>query len=136
MTDATRPIVLSIIVPIYNVEPYLKECLDSILEQDLDHYEVLLINDGSTDDSGAIAREYTEKHPAHFHYYEQKNQGVSCARNKGIAQATGTYVIFVDPDDAIKNNSLRIMLDAALQSGSDILVGNFVHWFEDVPLHS
>lgn len=131
MTDATRPIELSIIVPIYNVEPYLQECLDSILEQDLEHYEVLLINDGSTDGSGAIAQKYTEKYPAHFHYSEQQNQGVSITRNQGIQAATGTYLIFVDPDDALETGAVKNMLDLALSSNADILIGNFVHWFAD-----
>lgn len=89
---------LSIIIPIYNVERYLRRCLDALVEQSLLPYEVILVNDGTPDNSGAIAKEYADKYPF-MRYVEQENQGVSAARNKGLSLATGDFVTFCDPDD-------------------------------------
>lgn len=92
---------LSVIVPVYNAAPLLPRCLDSILAQGLaeEEYEVLLINDGSTDQSLAICEDYQSKHSRTFRIVSQQNSGVSAARNKGIALAHGRYVCFVDADD-------------------------------------
>lgn len=89
---------LSIIIPIYNVERYLRRCLDALVEQSLLPYEVILVNDGTPDNSGVIAKEYADKYPF-MRYIEQENQGVSAARNKGLSLATGDFVTFCDPDD-------------------------------------
>ena len=79
---------ISIIVPVYNVEEYLKQCLDSILEQTFSNYEVILVNDGSTDSSGLICQEYAEK-DVRIRYFEKENGGVSSARNLGIECSGG-----------------------------------------------
>lgn len=100
---------LSIIVPIYNIEVYLPSCLDSILEQDYQDYELLLINDGSTDKSGEIADDYASK-DNRIKVYHQINAGVSAARNLGIEKAKGEWICFVDGDDELYPNSLTAVL--------------------------
>lgn len=89
---------ISIIIPIYNVEEYLERCLDSILQQSFTDYEVVLIDDGSSDDSGSICDNYAQK-DSRFIVIHQKNAGVAVARNKGLETATGLYVMYCDPDD-------------------------------------
>ena len=89
----------TIIVPIYNVERFLRQCLDSLLYQTLDNHIVIMINDGSTDNSGIIAKEYAEKFPELFRYFEQKNLGLGAARNAGLHYAETEMVGFLDSDD-------------------------------------
>ena len=98
-------ILLSVIVPVYNCEKYLDECLSSLTRQGLNdkEYEVLVVNDGSTDRSAEIALSYCEKYH-NFHLLNQKNQGVSAARNKGIESARGKYIAFIDSDDFVTDN--------------------------------
>ena len=96
---------LSIIVPVYNVEKYLRDCLDSILEQSYNDYEVICINDGSTDSSAEILDEYCKKDNRIKAFY-QENKGLSEARNAGIAKATGTYLCFLDSDDLFNRDML------------------------------
>lgn len=95
----------SIIVPVYNVRKYVTECIESILKQSYDNYEVLLINDGSTDGSGDICEKYTVKNKK-IKVFHKKNGGLSSARNFGLEKATGDYVVFVDSDDYIAPWSL------------------------------
>lgn len=101
--------IISVIIPIYNTEKWLRECLDSLIKQSFDDFEVIMIDDGSKDGSGDICKEY-EKKDKRFQYYFQKNAGVSVARNKGIEEAKGKYVTFVDSDDYILENCLEQML--------------------------
>ena len=96
----------SIIIPVYNVAPYLRECLDSVLAQTLTDWEAICIDDGSTDGSGAILDEYAAK-DKRFKVIHQKNAGVSAARNSGIDAATGEYVTFLDGDDAYDRSWLE-----------------------------
>ena len=91
---------ISIIVPIYNVESCLRRCIDSILNQTFSDYELILVDDGSTDSSGMICDEYAET-DARVHVIHQKNAGVSAARNRGLDASVGTYVMFCDGDDYI-----------------------------------
>lgn len=100
----------SIIIPVYNAEAFLENCLNSVLLQDYDNYEILLINDGSRDSSGAICEKYAQAYPQ-IHYEFQENAGPSKARNRGIALAEGEYLLFLDSDDEIESGSL-IHLDA------------------------
>lgn len=97
---------LSVIVPVYNCEKYLDECLASLTRQGLkdNEYEVLVVNDGSTDKSAEIILSYCEKYQ-NFHLLNQENQGVSAARNKGLESARGKYITFVDSDDYLADNS-------------------------------
>ena len=88
----------SIIVPVYNVEKYLEECVSSILKQDFTDYEVILVDDGSTDSSGIMCDEIAKTH-RNFKVVHQQNSGVSVARNIGLSTALGEYIIFLDSDD-------------------------------------
>ncbi len=91
---------ISVIIPVYNVEEYLKECVDSVLSQTYENYEIILINDGSTDSSGKICDEYAEKNDK-ISVVHKENGGLSDARNKGLSLANGKYVYFLDSDDYI-----------------------------------
>lgn len=103
--------IISIIVPIFNSGKYLSTCLESLLQQGLteDEYEILLVNDGSTDNSLNICREYETNH-TNIIVYSQENHGVSSARNKGLNQAKGEWVMFVDSDDFVCKNSFQYLL--------------------------
>ena len=90
---------ISVIVPIYNSEKYLKKCIDSILNQTLEDIEVILINDGSKDNSHSICLEYQEKFQEKIKYINNNNMGCSATRNLGIKEARGKYITFVDSDD-------------------------------------
>ena len=115
---------VSIIVPVYNVEPYLRQCLDSILGQTFTNFEVLLVNDGSPDSSGDICREYVEK-DSRFHYFEKENGGLSDARNYGIERAQGEYLTFIDSDDFVNEKHLENLFLASRLSNADITIGGF-----------
>ena len=106
---------ISIIIPVYNCQNYLKRCLDSVFLQDYSNYEVICIDDGSTDDSAQIAKEYNVR------YYYQENSGQAVARNKGIELAKGEWLCFVDSDDAIQPNYLSKMYKAT-NNDIDIVV--------------
>lgn len=115
---------LSIIIPVYNAEPYLRRCLDSVLSQSLEkgEYEVLLINDGSSDRSLNICEEYKRKQPNVFSVITQENKGVSAARNRGIDCAKGEYITFLDADDCIVAGAYRWLIDNFYDSNVDKLM--------------
>ncbi len=100
---------ISIIVPVYNVEEYLEECLESIQHQTYTDIEVILVNDGSTDGSREICERYCEK-DIRFRLINQENQGQSVARNRGFKESIGQYIMFVDSDDVINTNVLEVLL--------------------------
>lgn len=100
---------VSVIIPVYNVQEYLKECLESIINQTYKKIEIIIINDGSTDDSGSICKLYQQKNK-NIIYIDSKNEGVSIARNKGIASATGDYLVFVDADDVVSKNYIEMLV--------------------------
>lgn len=99
----------SIIIPIYNTAPYLRQCLDSILSQTIADWEAILVDDGSTDNSGAIADEYAALDDR-FRVLHQGNQGQAAARNRGLGVAKGEYMAFVDADDSLESNYLEQLL--------------------------
>ena len=103
---------VSIIVPVYNVEPYLRQCLDSILAQTFTDWECILVDDGSKDGSGAICDEYAEK-DSRFRVVHQENKGSSAARNEGLSLSKGIYLSFIDSDDWVENNYLERLLEIA-----------------------
>ena len=115
-------ILISIIVPIYNTESWLRTCLNSISDNSLDTCEFIIVNDGSTDNSYNIITEYIEK-DSRFKCISQNNKGLSDARNKGLAIAKGQYVLFVDSDDYINFNCVMDMLTHAIEKSADIVVG-------------
>ena len=98
---------ISVIIPIFNAEKYLENCIDSVLKQKVENIEIVLINDGSTDNSGKIAKEYLNKYPTQIKYFEKENGGVSDARNLGLKYATGDYIAFFDSDDYITDNLFK-----------------------------
>lgn len=118
---------LSIVVPIYNVESYLEECLDSLLEQEYNNYEVIMVDDGSKDSSSDIMFQYADKY-VNFHAYKKENGGLGQARNFGYKFITGDYVTFVDSDDIIPNGSYKIMMKTILETDSDFIIGNVVRF--------
>jgi len=114
---------ISIIVPVYNAEEWLDRCLKSILSQEWSSYEVILVNDGSTDSSPLICEKYSSMDPR-FRTVHQENMGVSAARNAGLNVADGRYVMFVDSDDALSPNALKALSDAA-DADTDLVLGGF-----------
>lgn len=116
---------VSVIVPIYNVEMYLKKCLDSLSKQTLKDIEVLLINDGSTDNSPNIAKFYRDKFPNIFRYYEKVNGGLSDARNFAFQYVRGEYIMFVDSDDYVATSFCEKMLDMAIKHDANVVECEF-----------
>lgn len=115
---------ISVIVPVYNVEPYLRRCVDSILAQTFSDLEILLVDDGSTDGSPAICDEYTGK-DSRVKAFHKPNGGLSSARNLGLDAAAGQYIAFVDSDDYIDRTMYEQLLLALRQAGADISIGGF-----------
>ena len=115
---------ISVIVPVYNVERYLRRCVDSILHQTYRNLEVLLVDDGSTDASGAICDEYAaqEERVTAVH---QKNGGLSAARNTGLERAQGTYLCFVDSDDFLDSRMLETLCRDLQEQNADVAVVGF-----------
>lgn len=112
---------ISVLVPVYNVEKYLPRCLDSILHQTYTDYEILLVDDGSTDQSGALCDQYALKYSC-IRVIHQKNAGVAEVRNVSLAHARGEYITFVDSDDAIEKTYLEFLLRDLETSGADVSV--------------
>lgn len=115
---------ISVIVPVYNAESYLSQCIESILKQDYNDIEVLLVDDGSSDNSAQICEEYRSRY-SKIKVFLQKNSGVSSARNKGIQYARGDYIVFVDADDYLPESYVLSHMMAAI-GDADILVGNYM----------
>lgn len=111
---------ISVIVPVYNVEKYLEHCIESILKQTYQNFELILVNDGSKDRSLEICKLYEEK-DCRVRVFDRKNGGVSAARNTGLDQCNGTYIIFVDSDDYISQNCLENLYRAAKIRDYDIV---------------
>ena len=111
---------LSIIVPIYNVAPYLRKCVDSLLAQDISNYEIILVDDGSPDECPQICDEYAATH-SRIHVIHQENAGLSAARNAGIAVAQGEYIWFVDSDDYVEPNVLGALMEQIERDNLDVL---------------
>ncbi|MCQ2387260.1 MAG: glycosyltransferase [Clostridia bacterium] len=114
---------ISIIIPVYNVEKYLRECLDSVLNQTYKNYEVILVDDGSVDNSPIICDEYAKKF--NFKVFHNENHGVSFSRNYGIEKSNGNYITFIDSDDVIDKDYLRLLTEKANQTNCDICFCGF-----------
>lgn len=115
----------SIIVPVYNVYKYIDKCLKSLVNQTYNNYEIIIVNDGSTDDSYKIIDKYKNKYPKLIKSYKKENGGLCTARNYGIKKAHNDYLIFVDSDDYIETNTLEIINKTLEQKETDILVFNY-----------
>lgn len=121
---------VSIIVPVYNVEKYLERCLNSLINQTYLNLEILLIDDGSKDNSLSICKEY-EKKDLRIHVYHKDNEGLGLTRNYGIAKATGEYIIFIDSDDYIVVNAIEVLVQKAQETNADIVIANY--YYKDIP---
>lgn len=114
---------ISAIIPIYNTSLYLSKCIDSILEQTYPDFEIICIDDGSTDTSLQICKQYADKNE-NIRVYQQSNQGVAAARNLGLKHATGEYVSFVDSDDWLEPDMYEKLVRSAEENKSDVVVTN------------
>ena len=115
---------VSIVIPVYNKAEYISDCLESLLQQDFDDFEIVAVNDGSTDDSGKICDEKaTEDTPIRVIHTE--NGGVTAARRKGVEQAKGDYIMFVDADDKLLPNAIKTLYKAIVDSNADEVIGTY-----------
>lgn len=114
MTD-----LISIVIPVYNVENYIERCLESVIKQTYKNIEIILVNDGSTDKSGEICRKYAQS-DSRIKVIEKENGGLSSARNAGIDAANGKYITFVDSDDFVCKSYVRYLYSMLIEAGADI----------------
>lgn len=124
-----RPLV-SVIVPIYKVEPYLRRCIDSVLAQSYTNYELILVDDGSPDNCGIICDEYAEKHPQ-IKVIHQDNQGLSAARNNAVPKSKGEYITFIDSDDFVTKDYLQYLVSLVQKYDAQISAGSFVYQYDN-----
>lgn len=120
----------SVIIPVYNMEKYLSECVESVLSQNFKDFEIILVDDGSTDSSKEICDQYSDKY-SFVYTIHQKNQGLSEARNTGIRMAKGNYLLFLDSDDFIKKNGLEILNKIVNENDPDIIINNYYYFDEE-----
>lgn len=120
---------VSVIVPIYNVEKYLEKCINSLLSQTLEDIQIILVNDGSKDNSGNIAKEYEQNNKDRVIYVEKENGGLSDARNYGLKYATGDFIAFLDSDDYIEKNAYEEMYNKAIEENADYVECDFIWEF-------
>ena len=111
---------ISVIVPVYNVERYLRQCIESITNQSYKNLQIILIDDGSKDNSGKICDEYAEK-DKRVEVIHKENTGVSAARNTGLDNAKGEWITFVDADDWVEKNFCEILIKKATENESDCI---------------
>ncbi len=121
---------ISVIIPVYNVEEYLRECIDSVLNQTYQNFEIILVDDGSTDSSGTICDEYVDKDDR-VSVVHQKNAGPSKTRNTGLENATGKYIYFLDSDDYIEKNTLELLINTAESNDADIVFFDALSFADD-----
>lgn len=123
---------VSVIIPMYNCERYIEKCLESLLMQSASEYEVLIINDGSTDRSESLVKDFIDNNGAkHFRLISKANGGISSARNVGIEEACGDWITFVDADDWVERDFLKSMLDPLENSEADFCISGYYKYFED-----
>ena len=126
---------ISVIVPVYNVEPYLRKCLDSIVGQTYRELEILVIDDGSTDGSGKICDEYEERDDR-IKVFHTENRGLSAARNLGLNNANGDLIGFVDSDDWIEPTMYELLLKRSEETGADVsCCGFYLHYSDHFTTH-
>ena len=125
-----KPPLVSVIVPVYNVEKYLDECISSVVNQTWPHLEILLIDDGSTDSSGIICDAWKEKDPRII-VFHRENSGVSATRNYGIIKSRGSYIFYLDADDFIDSRTIEDLLQSIQNTGADLGAGGFVVFYDE-----
>ncbi len=121
---------VSVIVPVYKAEPYLDQCVQSIIDQTYENLEIILVDDGSTDNCPAMCDAWAAK-DSRVQVIHKENGGVSTARNAGLDTATGSYIMFVDADDRLEPTAVEILLELAVSTGADIVVGNYYFDYVD-----
>ena len=121
---------VSVIVPVYQAEKYLEKCINSILNQTYEDLELILVDDGSTDQSLGIIRQFQKK-DKRIRYFHQQNSGVSAARNKGLEMSKGTQILFVDVDDTIDVEMLTFMMDKMVRYEAEIVFCGFDYIYND-----
>lgn len=117
---------VSVIVPVYNVEQYIKKCLETLVNQTLEEIEIIIVNDGATDNSKMYIQTFLEKYPQKIIYLEKENGGLSDARNYGIPYAKGEYIAFLDSDDYVEKNMYEKMYEIAKKENSDMVECDFI----------
>ena len=122
---------ISVIVPVYNVEKYLDRCLDSLVNQTFNNLEIIVVNDGTKDNSQSIIDRYVKKYPEKIKSYIKENGGLGDARNYGLKYATGKYLTFLDSDDYVEKDLYENMYKLAKENDSDLVVGNLEYFWED-----
>lgn len=122
---------VSIIIPVYNAGKYLRECLDSVLHQTYNNVEIVAVNDGSTDDSKQILEEYASNY-SNIKVFHTENRGVCAARNMGLDNISGEWVMFVDADDYLAKNAIEILYNDAVNHNADILSGLLKDGIEEI----
>lgn len=122
---------MSIVVPVYNVEKYLKRCVDSLIGQSYPNLEILLVDDGSKDSSLSICKEYELK-DSRIRALHKENEGLGLTRNYGIERATGKYITFVDSDDYLTSDAVEAMLGKAEATDADVVIANMFYKDEEM----
>lgn len=122
---------VTIIMPIYNTGKYIRRCLDSIMRQSYDNFELVIINDGSIDDSEEIINEYIHNYNGKIKYYYKENEGVAIARNYGLDNAEGDYITFIDSDDYVDENMIEKLVDKALSYDYDLTLCDLLYVYEN-----
>jgi glycosyltransferase involved in cell wall biosynthesis len=117
---------ISVIIPVYNVRQYLDQCLNSLAEQTYKNLEIILVDDGSTDGSSEICDSYSEK-DERFKVIHQNNAGVSSARNAGLNAVSGEWIMFMDADDWIENDTCEAALNCAVRNDADTVLFNMIY---------
>lgn len=125
---------ISIIIPVFNSEKYIDECIKSLLYQDFSEYEIICINDGSTDNSRKILEQYASKHE-HIKVFDKKNEGSGSARNFGLKQAKGKYVLFLDSDDWLEQDTLETLYATAEENNSELVLFNAMEHYTNNKTH-
>lgn len=133
MNNQNAPLV-SIIVPVYKTELYLRACLDSVYGQTYKNFEVICIDDGSPDNSISILKQFKQEHE-NFRYYSQNNQGLSATRNNGIRLAKGKYILPLDSDDILDYDCLKKLVEAVENGECDISTPEIVYFYPDEHLY-
>jgi GT2 family glycosyltransferase len=126
-----HPTAISFVVPAYNVAPYIEECLGSIVAASQPGDQIIVVNDGSTDRTNEICRQWAQSHPELITLIEQQNQGLSAARNAALTQATCPYVLFMDSDDVVYTAPLTQLRPILAQHAPDVTVLDFFWWIPE-----
>ena len=121
---------LSVVIPVYNIEDYIGKCLDSVLAQTYQNYEVIIVDDGSTDGTAGVCDEYAQK-DERIRVIHKKNEGVSATRNLGLKLVTGDYITFIDSDDFVDKLYLEVLYKSLTENDADIASGNFASFNEE-----